>query len=248
MSSEVLELKKKVRKKFRKADISFAELRRIVAETTRSVFELRADVDKTTRSVFELRADVDKTSRSVFELRAEVDKTTRSVFELSAKIDQSVLELRQEHKKTEDLVRKVSKMVGNISNNNGKFAEEFFANALKAKPVFGGEIYDTVLRNVRSTRSGKDAEFDIVMMNGDKVAIIEVKYCAHPEDFRILVEKKVSEFRGWFPAYSKHAVYLGIASLSFNDDVLKESEILGVGVLRQIGDALEMSDRELKAF
>jgi Holliday junction resolvase-like predicted endonuclease len=178
-----------------------------------------------------------KVGISSAELRAEVAKMTRSV-----------LELREEHEKTERALRKLSKIVGSISNNNGKAAEEFFANSLEAKPVFCGETYESVLRNLHPARGGKGAEFDIVMTNGNKVVLIEVKYCAHPEDLRKLVELKVSEFRKWCPSFANHKVYLGIASLSFADEVLKEAQRIGVAVLRQIGDTLEITNENLKAF
>ncbi|GHT15133.1 hypothetical protein FACS1894170_12610 [Planctomycetales bacterium] len=192
--------------------------------------KVRKKIHKHDVSFAELRRTVDATTKAVHDLKYRVDKTSRTVDRTSRTVD------------------KVAKLVGGMGNNHGKVAEYFFAKALRKNPVFGGERYDSVFRNLHPTRGGEGAEFDIVLANSTKVVLIEVKYCAHPDDLRKLVEQKVSEFREWCPTYVNHEVYLGIASLSFPDDVVEEAQRLGVGVLCQVGDTLEITDGKLKPF
>ncbi|MDR3328907.1 MAG: hypothetical protein LBS63_02205, partial [Prevotellaceae bacterium] len=81
-------------------------------------------------------------------------------------------------KKLEASLNKVNKMVGDTANNNGFFAEEHFFNELEASHRFGNIRYDFVLRN-ENRREGKlENEYDILMLNGSSVAIIEIKYRA----------------------------------------------------------------------
>jgi hypothetical protein len=260
MSIEVETLEKKVRKKFKKNDVSFGELRRIVAETNRGIAELRrenrigiAELRQENRiGIAELRQEnrigIAELRRENCIANAELRQSITELRQSIAETNHGIAELRREHEKTERVVKRVSKIVGGMGNNHGKFAEFSFVGALKENPVFGGENYDCVMSHLHPARGGFDVEFDIVMTNSSKVALIEVKYCAHPNDLRKLVEKKVSEFRRWCPDYANRELYLGIASLSFNEEVVEEAQRIGVGVLRQVGKTLEITAGKLKAF
>lgn len=64
--------------------------------------------------------------------------------------------------------------VGNIGRNQGAAAEEFFFNSLQAKPILGGVRYDEVFDNVKTFNGKLQGEYDVVMVNGKSVALIEV--------------------------------------------------------------------------
>ncbi|GHT15104.1 hypothetical protein AGMMS4956_14340 [Bacteroidia bacterium] len=145
-------------------------------------------------------------------------------------------------------MKKLEEMVGGISNNNGYLAEEYFYNALDATRKFGNIKFDFIERN-RERHIGKvKDEFDIIMFNGSSVAIIEAKYRAHQNSLQHLTTKKVQNFRTLYPEYAKHKLYLGIASMSFNEDVIKEAKELGIGILKQKGDTIECDTENIKAY
>ncbi|MDQ7084488.1 MAG: hypothetical protein Q9M36_05960 [Sulfurovum sp.] len=52
------------------------------------------------------------------------------------------------HAKTEATVEKVAKLIGNISNNQGHIAEEFFYNSISANPTLNGIDYDFTDKNI----------------------------------------------------------------------------------------------------
>ncbi|GHV67447.1 hypothetical protein FACS1894199_12940 [Bacteroidia bacterium] len=144
--------------------------------------------------------------------------------------------------------KEMSKEIGGISNNNGYFAEEYFINALQKKKTFAGIRYDHVGPNIKAFDGTLQDEFDIVMYNGSSIAIIEVKYRVHPDFLTTLSTKKVQNFRKLFPKFAKHKIYLGIASMSFNAEVIIGAKKLGIGMLKPQGDTLECDTEHIKAY
>ena len=147
----------------------------------------------------------------------------------------------------EKKMEKTHKEIFGISQNLGHHAEHYFQNALAKKRVFGGEKYDKMIKNLKF--EGKEScEFDIFLVNGKSVAIIEAKNRIHPNFVEELVSKKTVQFRKYFPEYKDYKLHLGIAGFSFCDDVEKEAKKYGIGIIRQVGDSIEIDDEKLKAY
>jgi hypothetical protein len=130
----------------------------------------------------------------------------------------------------------------------GAFAEEYFVSALEDKKVFAGIQFDDFDHKVKGRVGKLRDEFDMVLYNGDTVALLEVKYKVHLNDVEKLVTQKVPNFRALFPYYANHKIYLGIGSLAFYDDVVTKAKQLGIGILRQKGEAIEAEPGIVKAY
>jgi len=156
-------------------------------------------------------------------------------------LKQSNLRLEASQEKSDRRLDKVAKLVGNISNNQGDIAEEFFYNSLAHQPSLAGINYDFVDKNV--TRHSKSAniqdEFDIVLINGKDVAIIETKYKAHTADIEKLINKKYTNFKKLYPEYKNYTHHLGLASFNMNEDVKELATVKGVILLQRKGDIVE---------
>ncbi|GHV66901.1 hypothetical protein FACS1894199_11260 [Bacteroidia bacterium] len=145
-------------------------------------------------------------------------------------------------------MKNIEEAVGGISNNNGYLAEEYFFNALDATRKLGNIKFDFIERNRERHIDKVQDEFDIVMYNGSSVAIIEVKYRARQNSLQHLTTKKVQNFRTLYPEYADHKLYLGIASMSFNEEVINKARKLGIGILKQKGDTIECDTENMKAY
>jgi hypothetical protein len=55
-------------------------------------------------------------------------------------------------------------------------------------------------------------------------------------------------FRELFPEFKKHKAYLGIAGFSFSKEVLEQAKKYGIGIIKQVGDSMEMAAGKLKAY
>jgi hypothetical protein len=60
--------------------------------------------------------------------------------------------------------------------------------------------------------------------------------------------EKVAAFRSLFPEYKDYKLYLGIAGFSMDGEVEDEAKRLGIGLLKQDGDAVKTVDIPLKAY
>ena len=90
-------------------------------------------------------------------------------------------------------------------------------------------------------------ELDLILVNGKSIAIFEVKYKVREKHIE-QVKKKVKTFRKKFPEYQNHKVFLGLASMFFDDEVQKKCIENGIAVVKQVGDTLVIHDEKLKTF
>ena len=147
-------------------------------------------------------------------------------------------------------MKNLNEMIGGVSNSNGMYAEEFFFNAIDTgdKRLFG-ERFDqcySLLKRYNKENQEK-SEHDILLINGKAVAIVEVKYRARKEDVQKIVNR-LPTFRALYPEYKEHRVYLGLAAMSFDRGVQKESAKEGVAIVKQIGDVVVINDAHVKAY
>ena len=135
-------------------------------------------------------------------------------------------------KELDEYVEKAMKRMGGIGNNLGDAAEEYFYSALKHKKVLNGIKYDDVAKNFGGFR---DLEWDIVLKNGNSVAVIEVKHKLHPEDVEEFAKQKLPLFKQTVPGFSDFHVYGGVAGMAVPKDSMKKAEEYGLSVLTQDG-------------
>jgi hypothetical protein len=165
-----------------------------------------------------------------------------------AELAESRKEVDRKFEETKRIVDKVCGQVGNIDTNIGYAAESYFYTALSKSLTFGNISFDEALPNLKKDRRGESCEFDIVLVNHEAVAVIEVKHRVHPSLPEKMATSKVAQFRAFFPEYENRKLYLGIAGLSMNDAVVEHARQFGVGVLKQDGDAIETVEVPLKAY
>jgi len=102
---------------------------------------------------------------------------------------------------------------------------------------------------VRFSKKGIHGEFDAVMINGDSVALIEIKYKANLEHLQKLITEQPESFRRLFPEYKNYKFYLGLAGMSFDDASVKKMALeAGVAILEAHGDHAEIIAPNLKAY
>ncbi len=137
-------------------------------------------------------------------------------------------------------------MLGSWANYHGSFAEEYFINSFeKGKNNFFGERFNDIRQRVTGLKI-KD-EYDILLINGQSVGIVEVKYKAHENDVDKVL-KKAQTFRINYPDYINHQIYLGLASMTFYPELEQECIQKGIAIVKQVGDTVVINDKHLKVF
>ena len=176
------------------------------------------------------------------ELRELVAQTFKGLQELrmaQAQTDEQMKRTDEQMKRTDEKLERIGIKVGNIGNNQGAVAEEFFYNSLAHTQTLAGIHYDFVDKNVTRSAGNIQDEFDIVMINGKDIAIIEVKYKAHEEDLTKLITKKYENFKKLFPQYKDYTHHLVLATFSLYDELKEQALAQGVTVLQRKGDVME---------
>ena len=182
------------------------------------------------------------------QIRESFQETDRILKDLARIIEETSRKRDMEGEKLDKRIKEVTEQLGGMGNSNGAFAEDYFAGALSEKKMFAGLKFDEVETNMKGKCGAIKDEFDIVMYNGNSVALIEVKYKVQTEDLEKMVTKKAPNFRTLFPYYAGHKVYLGIGSMSFTDRIYEKAKELGIGMLKQKGDTIEADTGFARAY
>jgi hypothetical protein len=157
-------------------------------------------------------------------------------------------ETDRQQKETALQIKKVNETLGSWANNHGRFAEEYFFNSFEnGKQNFFGEKFDEIEKNVKGIKKGFKDEYDILLINGESIGIVEVKFKAHDSDVPKIL-RKAETFRANFPEYQNHKVYLGLATMAFYPELEDECIKEGIAVIKQVGDTVVINDKHLKAF
>ncbi|GHT82832.1 hypothetical protein FACS1894137_02500 [Spirochaetia bacterium] len=192
-----------------------------------------------------------ETDRIIKEIGLKQEETARSQAETARSQEETARQMKETDRKMEETDRQISnvtKQLGGMANSDGDAAEELFATSLESKMMFAGQHFDGIDFKVKRKAGGLRGEFDIVLYNCTAVGIVEVKNKACKDDLESMVTKKVPLFRTLFPQYRDHAIYLGIGSMSFDDRVIKRAHELGIGILRQKGDTIEVDTGNVRAY
>ena len=208
--------------------------------------EVRADI-------VALRENQAETDKLLKESIAAAEKRSIEAEKRSIEAEKRGIETDKRIKKLNDALDKQSKsldklkeITGSHSNNLGSFAEEYFFNSFENdKRDFFGEMFDSIRKNLKGIEH--DDEYDIVLINGKSVAIVEVKFKAHENDVQKVL-KKAETFRINYPKYQNHKIYLGLASMAFYPELEERCKEEGIATVKQDGDTVVIYDENLKTF
>jgi len=179
-------------------------------------------------------------------LQAETAKQMAENAKKSAEIDVKIDKLTVD-------IDKMREELGNIGHNNGLVAEEIVYHSLNKNMTFAGIEFDSIDKGVTREKKLPDGkkvkgEYDVVLHNGTSVAIIEVKHRVGRESLTRLIEMQLPRFRQIFPQYKDFKMYLGLGGMSFEKGVEEEARRQGIATLMLSGDAVEINDKDVKAW
>lgn len=141
--------------------------------------------------------------------------------------------------KTNAKLSKLADMYGGVGNNQGKVAEEFYYNSLKHRLELNGIEFDFIEKNVTRSKGGIEEEYDLLLVNGQDVFIVEVKYRVHPKDITCLLGRKRANFTKLFPEYQDYKIHLAMAGFAIEEDVKRMALEQGITVLQRRGNIVE---------
>ena len=166
----------------------------------------------------------------------QMKKTSEEMKKVSQRISEEMKTLQQE---TQKEIKDLGLYIGNIARNQGDIAEEFFVNSISSTLKIGGIQYDELYKNLYKKTKKAEGEFDIVLVNGKQLLMIETKYKAHENDLDNLINKKYKNFKNLYPEYKDYTHNIGLASFYINDDIKEKALNENVIILQRKGDIIE---------
>ena len=199
------------------------------------------NTDNTPATPESVWAILQENARQMAEFRVEAEKR-------SAEADKRMAETDRQLRETAREIQELNKSINGISKSNGLFAEEYFFNSFKqGKNTFFGETFDCIERNIKGIEPGFKDEYDVLLINGNAIGIIEIKYKGRNDDVAGVINK-AHTFRVNYPKYQNHRVYLALASMVFNQRLEDECVKEGIAIIKQVGDKIIIADEHLKVF
>ena len=104
----------------------------------------------------------------------------------------------------------------------------------------GIEVQDTH-SNIKYPYDGKTYEFDIMMVNGNEVVVVEVKTTLNLKYVNHFISK-LSNFKTGLPSYRDKVVYGAVAYLSCNEESNVYAEKKGLFVIKAVGDSASITN------
>ena len=140
--------------------------------------------------------------------------------------------------------------LGGVGRSNGQVAEDTIYAALEKEMMFAGRKFHDIDRNWnrKKTDLKLQAEFDIVLINDDTLALIETKYKVRDVDVTKLVDTTKNKFKILYPQYSHYKVILGIGGMAFDQRAIDEANANGVGLIKIVGDKVEFQTEGIKVY
>ena len=140
----------------------------------------------------------------------------------------------EERKELEKKNYEINKRLDAFTGSLGDAAEfEFVQGIVNNNKVCAGISFDVVYDTVRAKR-----EYDIVLLNDEYVALIEVKWSATKQDINTLLYKQVPAFKEEMKSYKDKKLIVFMASYVYNKKIADYALKKGICFLYEKGQKL----------
>jgi hypothetical protein len=99
----------------------------------------------------------------------------------SQETDKKFHETDKKFHETDKQIKELKKIILGIGGNQGHATEDFFYNGFDATRDVSGIIYDYAERNRKRHKGAKQGEYDILLVNGNTLLVVELKFKLHPD-------------------------------------------------------------------
>jgi hypothetical protein len=216
---------------------SFKELREQQRIRDEKDAQRAVEADKQTAEIKkQLAESVAVSDKEAAEIRKMIKELSEAADKRSAETDRQIKE--------------TNKMVNGIGKSNGAMAEEAIYNVLNRDKTFCSIKFDDIKKNVPivSEKFETLTDLDVLLVNGDTIAIIETKYKVATNDVTELLENKLTYFRKYYPMYANHKIILGVGGMSFYEEAIEKAKQKGIGIIKVVGDKVEYYTENIKKY
>jgi hypothetical protein len=235
-------------------DKQMAATDRQIAATDRQIAATDRQIAATDKQIATTDKQMKRDDKKLAKIRAENKKELKETWRVIKETDRQMKKndeiARKRGEEIDKRLDKLGKYLGGVSNSNGDMAEEYFYNTLRKDKTFVNEKFDKIRQNVLygEDEHDPDMECDIILTNGNSIALIEVKYRAKHDNIKIDKLIKRAMYLKEKDIYKNHNFYLGVAAMSFDNKLAKELRQAGIATIHHRGKKMVVYDKEVKVF
>ena len=196
--------------------------------------------------------ELDRKQRDMQEALAKIQKEEdRKQREEERKQEQEERKQREilnaiEDEKMRKSQKRLDRQIGEVTGSYGREAEYMFYRSLKKHRTILGVSFERVFIHVQPTKNSR--EYDIILTNGDYIALVEVKRTASTSDVLTLVNEQAKDLRNEMTEYKNKKMICVLAAYTCIDEVVELAKKMGVCVLLKDGIHIKEEVGILKYF
>ncbi|VFM98487.1 MAG: hypothetical protein BECKG1743D_GA0114223_104782 [Candidatus Kentron sp. G] len=172
-----------------------------------------------------------------------MQETARQMKETDRKIQETDRLIQENALQMKETGRRLKRAEGLFTSQWGRLVESLVEGALVPLLQERGILIQRTLRRVTGCYEGQNYEFDILVVNGDELVIVEVKTTLRPDDVTRFVAK-LDQCKVWMPEYASRTVYGGVAFIQTDADAGRMAEKQRLFVIRATGNSAAIVNQE----
>ena len=179
---------------------------------------------------------------------ARQEQTEAQMAETDKRLNELCVQTAETDKRLNKLMAGNETMQSFIKNDSDA-CEQRFVDSLDSHDLkVAGVKFDEIYSNVRKKRGGKNIELDALLINGDSVALMEVKKKLHLNDVIKVRDNLIDRFRHLFPEHQAKRLLVLVAGESINADAEAKALESGFVVLSFKAHALHMQTQQARYY
>ena len=151
-------------------------------------------------------------------------------------------------KETDRFLKEIGKAVGSYGNVEGQIFEDQIFYSFQKHPYLNDIKFEEVQRNWKRSMHGLAAEYDVVLLNGSFVGVVEAKRKLEKEDVIKFSEKTLPVFKSLYPDMQDKKLIGAFAAATVDERVLDAAKDAGILILTQDGQALRVVSDTMKEY
>ena len=206
------------------------------------------DSSKHIPSFAEIRAALAEVAVQNKETAALAQESWKQILELKAQMAENAAQMAKTDKEINKLLRSTKELHSNVRNEADACEQRFIASLRRQKLVIAGVTFDEIYSNQKKDRKGEHIELDGLLVNGDSIAILEVKKRLHLNDVEKVRDNLIGRFRKLYPEHQNKRLMVLVAGDNINDDAAAAALAAGFIVLSFKARRLQMQDEQLRYY
>ena len=205
---------------------------------------------KTEESLQGTQESLQETQKSLQKTQESLQETQRAMRKSQEKTEKTMRESRKETEKSlqktqesfQNLNKSLDKASGNFNNKWGAFMEGLVKGDIVRLLNEWNIQVEKVMPRVKIRRKDNTIknEYDLIVVNGSEIVVIEVKTTLSAEKLNVFMDKMV-RFKKNFPEYSDKNIYGGVAYIEADGESAKNAEQEGLFVIEAPGGPTSVS-------